>query len=291
MNEPSAAPGEKASWHLAHGDEVAPGCLVVASLGGGKRFEVFSAFDTRMLAKVIVKALRPDALERPRTLAAVRREIAILEKLDHPHIVRCFHATASGDRPYLALERAAGRTLAAAVKRDGPREPAEAVRVGLALASSAHYLNEQGVIHLDIKPSNVILSAPIRLIDFSLAREFDQARDLTVPVGTTAWMAPEQCDPAGTGGPSSASDVWGVGVTIYYAVSGRRPFPAAADGSSMEERYPQLATAPQPLPEATPAALGELVMSMLRMDPKDRPSARDVHRRLSELSHEYAPRG
>lgn len=290
MNEPSAAAGGKSSWHLAPGDEVAPGCLVVASLGGGKRFEVFSAFDTRMLAKVVVKALRPDALERPRTLAAVRREIAILERLDHPHIVRCFHATADGDRPYLALERAAGRTLTAVVKRGGPREPSEAVSVGLALASSAHYLSEQGIIHLDIKPSNVILSAPIRLIDFSLAREFDQVQDLTVPVGTTAWMAPEQCDPARSGGPSSATDVWGVGATIYYAVSGRRPFPSAADDGGVEEKYPQLTTTPRPLPDATPAALGELVMSMLRMDPKDRPSARDVHRRLSELSHEYARR-
>lgn len=291
MNEPSAAPAGKSSWHLAPGDEVAPGCLVVASLGGGRRFEVFSAFDTRMLAKVVVKVLRPDARERPRTLAAVRREIGILERLDHPHIVRCFHATAQGDRPYLALERAAGRTLTAAVKRGGPRDPSEAVSIGLALASSAHYLSEQGVIHLDIKPSNVILAAPVRLIDFSLAREVDQVRDLTVPVGTTAWMAPEQCDPVGRGGPTSASDVWGVGATIYYAVSGRRPFPAAADDGSMEERYPQLTTVPRPLPDATPAALGELVMSMLHREPKDRPSAREAHRRLSELSHEYAQRG
>lgn len=291
MSETATAPDGRSSWHLAPGDEVAPHCYVVASLGGGKRFEVFSAFDTRMLAKIVVKRLRPDACERPRTRAALGREIGILERVDHPHVVRCFHATADGDRPYLALERAAGHTLASTVKREGPCEPSQAISVGLALTSSAHCLSEHGIIHLDIKPSNVILSAPVRLIDFSLARDVDQVRDLTAPVGTAQWMAPEQCDLPGPVAPTSAADVWGVGATMYYAVSGRKPFPAGADTGSLEERYPQVTRPPRPLPDAVPAALGELVMSMLQPDPNDRPTARDAHRRLSELSHEFARRG
>lgn len=290
MTTGSDEPVARSTWGLAPGDEAVPGCFVVAPLGGGKRFEVFSAFDDRLLSRIVLKVLRPEHLERPRTVAALRREIGILGRTDHPHVVRCFHASSEGPRPYLALERVAGRTLSATVRRSGPCDPSAAIGVALSLASAADHLHERGIVHLDIKPSNVIVAGPTRLIDFSLARDIDLARAVTVRVGTTAWMAPEQCDPPRTGVPVPASDVWGIGATLYFALSGRRPFPSGSMSPEdpLEARYPQLADGPRQLTDDVPDALREAATWMMQPDPADRPSAREAHRRLSELSHRFA---
>jgi eukaryotic-like serine/threonine-protein kinase len=283
-------PDGKSSWGLTPGDEAVPGCFVVAPLGGGKRFEVFSAFDDRLLSRIVLKVLRPEFLDRPRTLAALRREIDILMRVDHPHVVHCFHASAEGERPYLALERLSGRTLSATIRRGGPSEPSAAISISLALAAASHYLHEHGLVHLDIKPSNVIVAGPPRLIDFSLARTDEQARAITMRVGTGPWMAPEQCDPPRTGTPCPASDIWGIGATFYYAISGRKPFasPSTSPDDPIEVRYPQLSAGPRPLPDDVPDALRDAVMWMMQPAPESRPNAREVHRQLVELSHLFA---
>src|SRR3546814_7008696 len=98
-----------------------------------------------------------------------------------------------------------------------------------------------GQVHLDIKPSNIIMGAPARLIDLSLMRTTEVAAALDKPIGTDAYMAPEQCLPGEYAVPGPASDVWGIGATLFHAVSGYLPFDQGEpDAHTPLEIWPQL---------------------------------------------------
>jgi len=139
-----------------------------------------------------------------------------------------------------------------------------------------HYLSEEGWVHLDVKPSNVILSSPPRLIDLSIARTVADARRLASPAGTQRYMAPEQCERASFGLIGPPTDMWGLGVTLYETLTRSRPFPDAPAGAAGRDRYPQLDREPAPLPEGIPPQLAELVLRCLRRDPQERPAAAEL---------------
>ena len=113
------------------------------------------------------------------------------------------------------------------------------------------------MVHLDFKPTNVIMAAAPRLIDLSVARPFDRLGELRSPVRTDAYMAPEQCQPARFGEIGPPADVWGLGATLYEAVMGERPFPH--DGS----RFPQLRRRAARFPDDVPVGLAALLTPCL----------------------------
>jgi serine/threonine protein kinase len=266
---------ETTRWELAEGEPLVPGLDAVRPLGGGKIYQAFLAWDARRRALVVAKLLRPHVVADPGALAALRREAAALERLSHPVFPRLFDARLEDERPLLVLELLDGPRLSTVIRRY--RVVVEQVLpLALQLTSALHYLAEEGWVHLDIKPSNVILSAPPRLIDLSIARPVDVARRLVSPAGTDRYMAPEQCDPASAHLIGPATDIWGLGVTLYESLARRRPFPDAADGAVGAERYPQLVLVPEPLPREVPPTLAGLVMRALLYDPADRPSAAEL---------------
>ena len=112
--------------------------------------------------------------------------------------------------------------------------------LGLHVASALHYLAGEGIVHLDVKPSNIVMGGPPRLIDLSVARTLAEAAALRAPIGTDAYMAPEQCEPDGRLGPPA--DVFGLAATLYTGLTGTRPFPPC------EDRWPQLTASPTPPP-------------------------------------------
>jgi serine/threonine protein kinase len=263
---------ETTRWELAEGEPLVPGLDVVRPLGGGKIYQAFLAWDAHRRALVVAKLLRPHVVADPGALAALRREAAALERLSHPVLPRLFDARLDDERPLLVLELLDGPRLSTVIRRY--RVVVEQVLpLALQLTSALHYLAEEGWVHLDVKPSNVILSAPPRLIDLSIARPVDVARRLVSPAGTDRYMAPEQCDPASAHLIGPATDIWGLGVTLYEALARRRPFPDAPDGAAGAERYPQLLLEPAPLPREVPPTLAGLVMRALSHDPAARPSA------------------
>ena len=120
------------------------------------------------------------------------------------------------------------------------------------------------------------MGSPARLIDLSVARPCADAALLRTPVGTDDWMAPEQCLP-GEEVPQPASDVWGLGATLFHAVTGRRPFRTGdPDAPEARERYPQLVEGPRELPRDVPATVAELLTACLERRPGDRPRPADV---------------
>jgi eukaryotic-like serine/threonine-protein kinase len=268
---------EKASWELAAGDEIAQGRSVLELLGGGRRYEAYLVWDEHMSTRLVAKLVRPDRAQDSSALRALRREAEALDALAHPAIPRCFDAVPEPPHPHLLLEHLEGASLRRLVRRHGPLPAERLLAPAAGMAAALRYLHGEGWVHLDVKPDHVLTGRPPRLIDLSLARTVERAARLAEPVGTNAYMAPEQCSPSGDVGP--AADVWGLGATLYRALSGERPFshPAATtEGARLEERFPQLVEEMRPWPVQVPARVADTVRSCLRRAPAERPTAAEL---------------
>jgi serine/threonine protein kinase len=142
-------------------------------------------------------------------------------------------------------------------------------------------------VHLDVKPANVVMGVPPRLIDLSIARTSEAAAALRDAIGTDGYMAPEQCHPRGGRGTiGPPADVFGLGATLYHAAAGAIPFPrprAARTSEVPDERFPQLVRAAEPLPSHLPEPFRAIVHAALAPDPRDRPTAAEVAGALEPL--------
>lgn len=267
-------------WGLAEGEEIVPGRRAVRLLGGGRRYEAYLAWDEALYALVVVKVLRPSLCDDPGTRAGLAGEVDVLGRLSHPVIVRAFAADLDHERPYLVLEFLDGPRLSTLLRRYGVVVE-QVLPLALQMCSALHYMAGRDVLHLDLKPRNVIMAGPPRLIDLSVARRADQVAAITSPVGTDAYMSPEQCDPARFATIGPAADVWGLGATLYEALTAHPPFPPATP----EDRFPQLSHPPAPFPDRrrVPPAVGEAVLSCLRDDPGERPAAAELAETLEPL--------
>jgi serine/threonine protein kinase len=268
---------ERPTWGLVEGDVIAPGRTVLRALGGGRRYEVFLVWDEHRLAVLVAKLLRPELARDPVALRELADEGTALARLAHPVLVRGFDVVTDGRFPHLLIEHLEGPTLRELTDRDGPLALEQLLPLGLHVASALHYLAGEGIVHLDVKPDNVVMGAPPRLIDLSVARTVEAARRLRRPVGTDSFMAPEQCDGAfGEIGPWS--DVFGLAATLYFALAGVRPFPRGG-----AQRFPQLERDPEPLPRRVPGELDALVAAALARDPAARPTAAEFASGLEPL--------
>jgi eukaryotic-like serine/threonine-protein kinase len=258
------------SWAFAEGDEIAPRRRAVSLLGGGNRYEAWLAWDEHLRALVVAKVIRPDQTGDPGARSTLAREAAMLTRLSHPLLVRSFGADPDGPRPHLVLEYVEGPRLSTLIRRFGLILE-QAVPLALNLCSALHYLAEEGVVHLDVKPRNIIMAGSPRLIDLSVARAIGELGSVGGPIGTDAYMAPEQCDPDRRAEIGPPSDVWGLGVTVHEAFTGRLPYPRP----SSSVPHPQLAHTPG-IADGVPPKIGPLLLSCLEPSPWDRPTAGEL---------------
>jgi eukaryotic-like serine/threonine-protein kinase len=276
---------DKHTWELKEGDAIAPGRSVLKLLGGGHRYEVYLVWDDKLFAVMVAKVLRPDIAEEEYAIRGLQRESEALDDLAHPVLLRGFGAELEGPYPHILVEHLEGPTLRRLIKKSGPLPLQQVLPLGLHVASAIHYMASEDWVHLDIKPDNLVMGIPPRLIDLSLARTVERARRLREYIGTNAYMPPEQCAPGEAGEIGPPSDVWGLGATLYHAIAGKLPFsrPRTRDEDApLEDRFPQLYEEPWPWPVGVPPALDEAVMACLRPDPADRSTA-------AELAHSLEP--
>jgi serine/threonine protein kinase len=260
------------SWRLSEGDPITAELTAMRRLGGGSAYEAYLAFDEITFAPVVVKVVRPGRVEDEGTLRGLRREVAALQIVNHPVVVRGLRHQVDGDRPHLVLEQLDGPRLSTLIRRYGPLQQQQYLPLAIDVASALHYLRHIGWTHLDIKPSNIIMGAPARLIDLSVARPEPEAAELRKPIGTDAYMAPEQCDPPETGTPSHASDVWGLAATVFEAVAGYRAFDDGdREADDLGERFPQVVDEPNDLPGKVPPEVAKTLYAALDKDPTRRP--------------------
>ena len=261
---------ELESWGFAEGDEIAPRRRAVSLLGGGYRYEAWLAWDEHIRSLVVAKVVRPDQTDDAVARRTLAREAAMLDRLAHPLLVRSFGSDSDGPRPHLVLEFVEGPRLSTLIRRFGLILE-QAVPLALNLCSVLHYLAEEGVVHLDVKPRNIIMAGSPRLIDLSVARGLDELDSIGGPIGTDAYMAPEQCDPDRRAEIGPPSDVWGLGVTVHESFTGELPYPRP----SSDVQHPQLAHRPR-VADGVPPKLRPLLLSCLEPRPEDRPRAGDL---------------
>ncbi len=260
---------ERTSWGAVAGDAIVPGWRVVEGLGGGKVTQVFlvaSAVDSERRA--VVKVARPDAGDLGRR--SLTREAAHLRSVEHPAIPALVVDATNADPPHLVLTHVPGARLSTRVRLDGPLSVPEAAAVGHQIASALAALHDAGVAHLDVKPGNIVLARAASLIDLGIGRDFRAAASLRTPVGTRRWMSPEQRDPERFGGMGPEADVWGLGASLFLALTGRGPI------DHLEVAPREFAVDPGRIADlamhaALPPVLADIVLACLVWEPDDRP--------------------
>jgi serine/threonine protein kinase len=264
---------------LGAGETIAPGYVVIAHLSRGSHLDVYDAWSEERACRVVAKMPRPDCLDDRATVRALLREGRLLRRFTHPHIVRAYEVIKE-PRPTVILETLTGATLAYLIDTGARRLPlADVVHLGLHLCSALHYLHGHDVLHLDLKPTNIVSEGRMaKIIDLSIARPPGRGRE---GAGTSQYMAPEQV----TGDYlSPATDVWGVGAVLWETTTGEEPF-NADDEDDDEPSYEQLERRIDPIRSyrRVPTAFADLVDSCLEPDPAGRPTVGEIADALNEM--------
>lgn len=230
-----------------------PGYVGLTRLAHGRRLDTWDAVDLDRGTRCVVKILRADRAGDREVAEAVLREGEILRSIAHPHLVRCFEVIPE-PVPAIVLETLRGSTVSALLD-DGPLGVADVALLGSQLCSALDYLHRSGWLHLDVKPENVVNEhGKAVLIDLSLA---GRPGDGQPGAGTQEYLAPEQERGSGL---SSATDVWGLGVTLWECLTGDLP--------TVEPAAP------------VPGELGLAFKACLHRDPLARPRLGELRRVL-----------
>ena len=265
---------------LVAGETAVPGYRVLRHLRRGADVDVYEVWSEERACTCVAKIVRPDRRRDRRPARRLLREGRLLRRLAHLHLARAYAVYT--DPPTVILEVLTGQTLERRLVDSGRLPAEEAACLGAQLCSALHYLHRQPLLHLDLKPSNIVCERGLaKVLDLSIARRPGRARR---GVGTRHYMAPEQ---ARGGLVTPATDVWGLGVVLFEALTGQPPFPLGPDSP----RYPQLVTRARPLSgqRRLPSELARLVDAALDPNPDARPTLTQAFLTLDGLTLSRPP--
>jgi serine/threonine protein kinase len=253
---------------LPVGSELAPGYTVLRLGSRGSLFDVYEVWSVDRHCRCAAKVLRPHRRDDPKGRRRLFREGRLLLSLSHPNIVRAYDLRGRPD-PVLIMEALPGMTVQYWLEEHGRLTMPNLVHVGEHLASAVTYLHRQRILHLDLKPGNLLVSGGIiRLIDFSLARAPGRGRR---GMGTHIYLAPEQALGRNLG---VEADVWGMGVVLWEAAAGQPPFDYPDDSDAYDQLTRRATSIRRE--RRLPAALADGIDACLEPDPRQRPTVREL---------------
>ncbi len=284
--------------------KLTPGAMIgpyelLDQIGGGGMGRVFRAFEASVGRTVALKLLSPNQAADPQTLARFQNEARAAGRLNHPNIVQVFSAGEVQGIPFIALEFIEGKNVRTLVEENGGLAVGEAVRYAMQVAEALEHAWSRGVVHRDVKPSNILVlpDGRVKLIDFGLARMHEgtgRSRDLTssgMTLGTFDYIAPEQArDPRLA---DIRSDIYSLGCTLFFMLTGRPPFPT---GTVLQKLLQHQAEEPPDIRKFRkdiPEALVRVLRKMMAKSPRHRYQTASqlieaLSEALAEISQHYA---
>jgi serine/threonine protein kinase len=252
------------------------GCEVEAVVGGGGLGTLYRARQLRLDRRVALKVVEREAARDPLVRERLRREARIVAALDHPNVVPLYEAGEEDGAVYLVTRWVDGTELGTLIQRDGALAPERAARIAAQIAAALAAAHEKGLVHRDVKPSNLLLDGDdhVYLTDFGLTKRAVSASGLTVGanlLGTVDYVAPEQIE---GDVPDARGDVYSLGCVLFELLTGAPPF--AAERGGMAKMWAQVNAEP---PSArrqraeVPQALDAAMLRALAKAPAARPTA------------------
>jgi len=261
---------------------IIPGYDLLEVLGAGGMGVVWKARQQRLERTVALKLIRPE-LVGPEVVASFRREAQAVARLAHPNIVTIHDADEANGTHFLVMELIDGVDLGRLVAEQGPLPVGTACAFARQAALALQHASERGVVHRDVKPSNLMVARPagvLKMLDLGLARWRSSSGGATTSfanlVGTPDFVAPEQIETPGHA--DTRSDLYSLGCTLYYLLTGQVPFPAPALAHKLDGHRWQT---PLPLAQVRPdiaPAVQALVNRLLAKRPEER------HQTAAELA-------
>jgi len=201
---------------------------IVAELGRGGMGVVYKAHEESLNRFVAIKVLGEHLMEDPTQIERFMREAQSAASLNHPNIVQIYAVNEEDGRHFFVMEYVSGESLQQILRNRGPLEPVQVARIALQAASGLQAAHQQGIIHRDVKPANLLIDdrGLVKIADFGLALVGSAATRLTATgmfMGTPGYLSPEQCLDQEV---DHRTDIYSLGVTMFEALSGKTPFVA-----------------------------------------------------------------
>jgi len=249
---------------------------IAEQLGIGGSGVVYRAFDRELGEVVAVKTVRPDVLAvDPTALERLKSEIRLARRISHRNVVRTHDLGEADGIYFITMEYVTGTSLRDLIDRGTALPVPAVVAIAKQLCRALEVAHEQGVIHRDIKPQNLMVQpdGTLKVMDFGVARLRERPNHLTstgMVVGTPAYMAPEQLmdDPV-----DARADLYATGVVLYECLTGHRPVDGTSPHSLVARMMNTPIRAPHEVNPAVPALLSAIVMRALAKEADDRPSS------------------
>lgn len=245
---------------------------IEGEIGRGAMGLVYRAHDTVLDRPVALKELTTHLIADTELVARFRNEAKVLAKLSHPGAVQVYDLIESNGRLSIAMELVEGGDLDDLLQKNGPMPIAKAARLGAQMADAMAYCHSKGIIHRDFKPANVLLTkeGKAKISDFGIAK-FNAGAQLTQEgtiLGSPAFMSPEQASGKTA---DERSDIYSLGVVLYYMFTGRVPFDGET-ASILAQHITQEPQSPTSIRGEVGEEIDKLLLSMLAKDPEARPS-------------------
>ena len=247
-------------------------CCILGKLGTGGMGSVYLAEHFGLNRKVALKILPGDMSRDPEYVARFMREATTAGRLEHPNIVQIHDVGYADSHHFIVMQFVDGESLSTVVDNLGALEPRDAAKVASGILRGLHHAHEQGVVHRDIKPDNVLIAKgdQPKLLDFGLAIETEASLHITkdgMVVGTPYYLSPEQ---ARGHAATPQSDVYATGVTLYYLLTGKRPFTGATALAVLNKHINDAPVQPMTHRPDIPRAVNDIVLKMMAKKTEDR---------------------